>query len=144
MLFVVCLMTGFLASCQNSPYMYQQPQRPTVVHIFYERPPSKAPKIKEQAVQSVAKKRMPKPQSSHMTPPPTSHGYHARLDKTLYPTMNYQPFYRVLGSDGAQTYLSESVFWEWYRRAVKSGVYVKVFDPYDPKAPPAQWEAGEV
>jgi hypothetical protein len=52
--------------------------------------------------------------------------------------MGYRPFYRVVGVDGSATYLHENVFWEWYHRAIKSGVYVKIFDPYDPNAPPAK------
>lgn len=149
---VLCMLvsTLFLVSCQPYPpygTTYSHGYRPQVIPIYYQLPPQTQKKqmttsARKSSSQShhavVAKKRMPKPQSSHMMPPPTTHGYHARLDKSRYPTMGYRPFYRVVGVDGSATYLHENVFWEWYHRAIKSGVYVKIFDPYDPNAPPAK------
>lgn len=155
---IMCLLfAGLLTSCQNSPYPYYQSyvqQRYQAVPVYQQAPrqpivcgPSqRSPSEVNEALrklnsqgkvgQSQRSKRMPKPQSTYADPSVPTSGYHARLDKTLYPSMDYKPFYRVL-SPTERWNLSEHSFWDWYGRA-KDHVFIRVFDPYDPKAPPSR------
>ena len=161
MFLVVCLLVvGLLASCQNSPYPYQSYAQPYVQQQWYRSTPvyQQAPaphpivcgpsqrtssevnkalrKLNSQVKalgQPQKSKRLPKPQSTRVDPPLPTSGYTARLDKTLYPSMDYKPFYRVL-SPTERWSLSEKSFWRWYGDA-RRYVVIRIFDPYDPKAP---------
>lgn len=135
---MVLLIVGLLASCQYRPQY--QPWNPAMRPIVYEVPPiSKQGAVTfKKAPQSVRAKqtvrRKLKPQSTFMDPPVPPYGYHARLDMTKYQATGYKPFYRIL-SPTERWYSSKSQFWNWYTRAKKSGVYIKIYDTYDPSAP---------
>jgi hypothetical protein len=58
------------------------------------------------------------------------------MDATLSENTGNKPFYRILGNTGQGWLLSETEFWKWYNTETAKGTYVRVFDPYDAKAPP--------
>ncbi len=145
---IMCLMViGLLTSCQNGPYSFYQPQRPTVVHIFYERPPSKAP---PQSVQKVASSRstasparsntkrvqpssrLPQNQSSRVqVPTPVYEEYSARWDKRKVPDSK-DGVYWVVDRWNRTWRMKPTEFWPFWAKHIYLGGRLKMYDPYLP------------
>lgn len=147
MLMLSVVLVSSLTSCQNGPYLFQ-PQRPTVVPIFYERPPSKTVK---QSVQKVATSRataskgrssqtartqpstrLPQNQSKRLqVPTPVHEEYSARWDKRKV-SDSKDGVYWVVNRHNQTWRMKPAEFWPFWARHIYLGGRLKMYDPYSP------------
>ncbi len=132
---VMCLLiVGLLTSCQNSPFMYQQPQRPSVVHIFYERPAVSGPLIQKSYPQKVKQTsaRLPRTQSERVqVPTPVYEEYAARWDKRPV-SDSKDGVYWVVNRQSQTWRMKPKEFWPFWAKHIYLGGHMKIYDPYSP------------
>lgn len=147
MLMLSAALVSSLTSCQSGPYLYQ-PQRPTVVPIFYERPPSKAVtqsvrKVATSRSSPVATKsnsqrskkptiRLPQNQSKRIqVPVPVYEEYSARWDMRKV-SDSKDGVYWVVDRRNRTWRMKPTEFWPFWAKHIYLGGRLKMYDPYNP------------
>jgi hypothetical protein len=147
-LIVYLMVIGLLTSCQSGPYSFYQPQRPTVVHIFYERPPSKTvpPSSQKSVVSRVTaskgrssqtartqpSSRLPQNQSKRVhVPTPVYEEYSARWDKRKV-SDSKDGVYWVVDRWNRTWRMKPTEFWPFWAKHIYLGGRMKIYDPYSP------------